>query len=101
MVTFTNGTLKSAKHRVVPSPGAQAGEDRYSVVYFVRPHNDVAMKALPQFIHDSNSNSAGARAGSGAAIQVAGKFSADLARKGEEILTAGEWMRQRGIQLGN
>ena len=91
MVTFTNGALKSAKHRVVPSPGPQAVADRYSVVYFVRPHNDVPMKALAQF-NDSNG---------AAAVQVAGKFSADLARKGEEVLTAGEWMRQRGIQLGN
>ncbi|KAH6636688.1 hypothetical protein F5144DRAFT_591748 [Chaetomium tenue] len=92
MVTFTNGALKSAKHRVVPSPGEQAGADRYSVVYFVRPHNDVPMRALAQF--DDRTNKAGA-------IQVAGKFSADLARKGEVVLTAGEWMRQRGIQLGN
>jgi hypothetical protein len=101
MVTFTNGALKSAKHRVVPSPGEQASADRYSVVYFVRPHNDVPMKALAQFIHDSNSNSNSNGGGAGTVIQVAGKFSADLARKGEEILTAGEWMRQRGIQLGN
>jgi isopenicillin N synthase-like dioxygenase len=92
MVTFTNGALKSAKHRVVPPPGAQGAVDRYSVVYFVRPHNDVPMRALDEFSHDSNG-------AAGAAKVVAGKFSAGLAEG--EVLTAGEWMRRRAIQLGN
>jgi len=37
MVTFTNGLLKSAKHRVMPAPGQQVEVDRYSLVYFARP----------------------------------------------------------------
>lgn len=91
MVTFTNGALKSAKHRVVPPPGPQGAADRYSVVYFVRPHNDVPMRALGEF--DRGSGTAAA------AKVVAGKFSAGLGEG--EVLTAGEWMRRRAVQLGN
>lgn len=93
MVTFTNGTLKSAKHRVVPPPGPQGAADRYSVVYFVRPHNDVPMRALGEF--DRGSGMATAVA----AKAVAGKFSAGLEEG--KVLTAGEWMRRRAVQLGN
>lgn len=93
MVTFTNGLLKSAKHRVVPAPGAQGTVDRYSVVYFVRPHNDVPMKPLDKF--DNNSEDAAS-----AILSVAGKFSASR-RSADEVLTAGEWMVQRAVQLGN
>ncbi len=86
MVTFTNGALKSAKHRVVPSPGEQGSLNRYSVVYFVRPHNDALMKPVDKF-------------DSGNRVLVAGKFSRDLDEK--RVFTAGEWMIQRAIQLGN
>ena len=75
-VTFTNGFLKSAKHRVVPAPGEQSEVPRYSIVYFVRPHNSVMMEPLPKFEnlrHD---------------LQVTGKF----VPKGDKVLTAGEWM---------
>ncbi|KAK4158170.1 hypothetical protein C8A00DRAFT_11035 [Chaetomidium leptoderma] len=94
MVTFTNGTLKSAKHRVVPSSpaaaqGTAAPEDRYSVVYFVRPHNSVLMKPLPGE-YDSE-----------AAVKVGGKFSARPPLGENQVLTAEEWMRQRAVQLGN
>ncbi|KAG7292255.1 hypothetical protein NEMBOFW57_002290 [Staphylotrichum longicolle] len=93
MVTFTNGTLKSAKHRVVPPLGSQGAADRYSVVYFVRPHNDVPMRALGEFDRGSG------LAAAAAAKAVAGKFSAGLEEG--EVLTAGEWMRRRAVQLGN
>jgi isopenicillin N synthase-like dioxygenase len=86
MVKFTNGLLKSAKHRVVPSPGPQGSLDRYSVVYFVRPHNDALMKPVGPFDN-------------GAAVNVAGKFGAGIDEK--KVFTAGEWMVQRAIQLGN
>ena len=86
MVKFTNGALKSAKHRVVPSPAAQAALDRYSVVYFVRPHNDALMKPVGSF-------------DDGRHVRVAGKFSSELGE--DKVFTAGEWMRQRAIQLGN
>lgn len=84
MVTFTNGALKSAKHRVVPAPGEQGREDRYSVVYFVRPHNDALMKPLRKF-------------DDGTRVRVAGKFEADE----EKVYSAGEWMVRRAAQLGN
>ncbi|KAB5580944.1 hypothetical protein GE09DRAFT_949752 [Coniochaeta sp. 2T2.1] len=86
MVTFTNGALKSAKHRVVPAPGAQGKHDRYSVVYFVRPHNDALMKPLPKF-------------DKGKRVKVAGKFGEQVGE--EEVLSAGEWMVRRAKQLGN
>lgn len=49
VVKFTNGNLKSAKHRVVPAPGEQGLLDRYSVVYFVRPCDNVRMEAVGRF----------------------------------------------------
>ncbi|KAJ4194760.1 hypothetical protein NW759_016476 [Fusarium solani] len=49
MVKFTNGALKSAKHRVVPIPGEQRELDRISVVYFVRLANNTLMKPLDKF----------------------------------------------------
>ncbi|OCT50474.1 putative 1-aminocyclopropane-1-carboxylate oxidase [Cladophialophora carrionii] len=85
MVTFTNGLLKSGKHRVIPAPGEQASVDRYSVVYFVRPHDSVMMEPLPEFTNLA------------AHLKVAGKFEPE----GGKTLTAGEWMRQRSIQLGS
>ncbi|KAL1601619.1 hypothetical protein SLS60_006534 [Paraconiothyrium brasiliense] len=85
MVTFTNGMLKSAKHRVVPAPGEQGEVDRFSVVYFVRPHNEAVMETCEEFRH------------LGEGGKVAGKFEPE----GEGVLTAGEWMRQRAVQLGS
>ena len=46
MVKFTNGLLRSNIHRVVSPPGEQAGETRYSLVYFARPEDDVVLKRL-------------------------------------------------------
>jgi isopenicillin N synthase-like dioxygenase len=88
MVTFTNGGLKSAKHRVVPAPGDQAALDRYSVVYFVRPHNDALMKPVPAFAD-------------GPPVRVAGKFSMFDTDAEGKTYTAREWMVKRAIQLGN
>lgn len=85
MVTFTNGMLKSAKHRVVPAPGEQVEVERYSVVYFVRPHNEATMEPCAKF-NDVEEK-----------LKVAGKF----VPEGDGVLTAGEWMRQRAIQMGS
>jgi isopenicillin N synthase-like dioxygenase len=86
MVKFTNGELKSGKHRVVPAPGKQASIERYSIVYFVRPGDDVLMEPLEAFRANG-------------AVQVAGKFSGQY----EEgtVFKAGEWMQRRGLQLGS
>ncbi|KIX99432.1 uncharacterized protein Z520_05008 [Fonsecaea multimorphosa CBS 102226] len=81
MVKFTNGAVKSAKHRVVPSPGQQAAVDRYSIVYFVRPCDDVLMTPLRGFEADE-------------VVKVAGKFGDD------RLYTAGEWNHARLTQMG-
>ncbi|KAL1879143.1 hypothetical protein VTK73DRAFT_7262 [Phialemonium thermophilum] len=86
MVRFTNGALKSAKHRVVPSPGPQVELDRYSVVYFVRPHNEALMQPLPEFANGTH-------------VKVGGKVSVDDDEN--KVYTAGEWMVKRSIQLGS
>ena len=46
MVKLTGGRIKSNIHRVVTTPGLTEVMDRYSVVYFSRPENDVQMKSL-------------------------------------------------------
>ncbi|KAF2418007.1 Clavaminate synthase-like protein [Tothia fuscella] len=86
MVKFTNGALKSAKHRVVPSPGEQVGLDRYSVVYFVRPCNDSLMKPVGDF-------------DKGTHVKVGGKVS--VGEDENVVYTAGEWMVKRAIQMGS
>jgi isopenicillin N synthase-like dioxygenase len=86
MVKFTNGALKSAKHRVVPAPGERAGLDRYSVVYFVRPHNDALMKPVSKFENGTH-------------VKVGGKVAAGDDEN--KVYTAGEWMVKRSIQMGS
>jgi len=86
MVKFTNGALKSAKHRVVPSPGEQGEEERYSVVYFVRPCNDTLMKPVGDFENGTH-------------VKVGGKIS--VGEEEGKVYTAGEWMIKRAIQLGS
>jgi isopenicillin N synthase-like dioxygenase len=88
MVKFTNGALKSAKHRVVPAPGEQGGVDRYSVVYFVRPCHDSLMKPVGKFEHSGDEW-----------VKVGGKVS--LEDEGKKVYTAGEWMVKRAIQMGS
>ena len=85
MVTFTNGLLKSGKHRVIPAPGEQITVDRYSIVYFVRPHDSVVMESLKEFDDLADH------------LKVTGKF----VPSGGKTLTAGEWMQQRSVQLGS
>jgi hypothetical protein len=46
MSKFTNGLLRSNIHRVVPAPGQQARVSKYSVVYFMRPEDEVLLKRL-------------------------------------------------------
>jgi isopenicillin N synthase-like dioxygenase len=86
MVKFTNGALRSASHRVVPSPGAQASEERYSVVYFVRPCNETLMKPVGDFENGTH-------------VKVGGKVS--VGEEEGKVYTAGEWMVKRAIQLGS
>ena len=46
MVRFTDGLFRSATHRVVQPPDEQRDWDRYSVVYFERPNDDVKLRPL-------------------------------------------------------
>lgn len=86
MVKFTNGRLKSAKHRVVDAPGKQGECERISVVYFVRPANETLMKALEGFEERE-------------AVRVGGKLNGD----GDDthVYTAAEWLAKRTKQLGS
>lgn len=45
-VKFSGGVLCSGRHRVVPAPGEQGKLNRYSIVYFVRPEDDLVLKRL-------------------------------------------------------
>lgn len=53
MVTFTAGILRSNIHRVAPAPPPQHHLDRYSLVYFTRPEDDVVMRRLKGGIIDA------------------------------------------------
>jgi isopenicillin N synthase-like dioxygenase len=46
LVQFTDGLLRSATHRVAQPPPQHRAYDRYSVVYFERPNDDVRMGPL-------------------------------------------------------
>ena len=48
MVIFSRGVLRSNVHRVVSPPGAQADVERYSLVYFGRPADDVVLRPLKE-----------------------------------------------------
>ncbi|KAF9468233.1 Clavaminate synthase-like protein [Collybia nuda] len=43
---FSGGILKSSIHRVLPPPLAQSHYERWSLVYFTRPGDSVALRAL-------------------------------------------------------
>jgi isopenicillin N synthase-like dioxygenase len=89
MVIFTNGELKSAKHRVVPAPGEQVNVDRYSVVYFVRPANEILMKPVDRFQASGQ-------------VKVAGKFYDEfVVGEKDKVFTSKEWMDARAKQMGS
>ncbi|EXJ67179.1 uncharacterized protein A1O5_09826 [Cladophialophora psammophila CBS 110553] len=89
MVHFSNGSLKSAKRRVVPSPGPQAGMERVSVVYFVRPTHHSLMKPVGRFDTQDNDDR----------VKVAGKFSDGI--DSSKVHTAREWLEKRYVQLAS
>lgn len=51
LTLFSGGILHSCVHRVVSPPGLQAPLDRWSVVFFTRPGDDVPLDAL---VNDSD-----------------------------------------------
>lgn len=46
LVKFSGGLLRSNIHRVVAPPGKQSTVTRYSLVYFMRPGDDVPLKRV-------------------------------------------------------
>lgn len=46
LVKFSGGILRSNIHRVASPPGEQSGEERYSLVYFMRPADHVPLKRV-------------------------------------------------------
>jgi isopenicillin N synthase-like dioxygenase len=69
LVKFSNGALRSNIHRVVAPPGEQGSVERYSLVYFCRPEDDVLLRSLVE-------------GGDGG---------------GEEEVTAKEWILRRAL----
>ena len=84
MVVFSNGHLKSAKHRVIAAPGAQALAERHSLVYFVRPNDDVLLKPIDHF------------KSTGQAELVGGK----LPTSDGKIYNAAQWVVKRATEMG-
>ena len=46
LVKFSSGAVRSNVHRVVAPPGRQGEEERWSLVYFCRPEDEVLLKSL-------------------------------------------------------
>lgn len=109
MVRFTNGELRSAKHRVVPAPGEQGRWDRVSVVYFVRPCDESLMLPVGKFALLEEGKAVENGEGKGGEeegqrgkrlkglVRVAGKLKVEEDR----VYTAGEWMSLRAKQMGS
>jgi len=76
-VKLSGGVLCSGRHRVVPAPGEQGLLPRYSVVYFVRPNDDIILRRLKA-----------------PGIPDGGK-------KDEDGITAKEWIIRQSAALGN
>ncbi|KAF2233401.1 Clavaminate synthase-like protein [Viridothelium virens] len=77
MVEFSGGRVMSGKHRVVAAPGEQVKSERYSLVYFVRPEDEVYLEDLTQ----STVNKSGTN--------------------GVEYVKAKDWIMKRAELLGN
>ena len=72
---LTNGYLKSSIHRVVAPPPDQAHLDRLGVLYFVRPEDELVLRAVESPL-----------------LERLGLKKED----GEgEVVTAGEWVKAR------
>lgn len=84
LVKFTNGLLRSNIHRVISPPGEQAGETRYSVVYFCRPEDEVLLRRLDDGDGDGS--------GKGVVIPELGEGEGE-----EEEVCAREWIIRRAL----
>lgn len=48
LALYSGGILRSNMHRIVPPPGVQGMEPRWSVVYFSRPSHNAQLRALDE-----------------------------------------------------
>ncbi|EPQ57829.1 Clavaminate synthase-like protein [Gloeophyllum trabeum ATCC 11539] len=76
---FSGGLLRSSVHRVLPPPGLQAQHERWSIVYFTRPADDVELRPLAE---ESSLIAGAAKAASGSEKLSPG-------------FTAGEWYAKK------
>ena len=79
-VKLSGGRLKSGLHRVVPAPDEQGDFVRFSVVYFVRPSDNVVLKRIREIGEEWEE----------------GEHCGDQ----EEEVTAKEWIRRQARALG-
>lgn len=95
LVKFTSGLLRSNLHRVVDPPGQQRGHERYSLVYFARPEDEVVLKAvqgssaIDDAVREKNGERKGGAGGGGGGV---GKGDGE-----EEAITAKEWILRRAL----
>ena len=78
LVKFSNGRLRSNVHRVVAPPGQQGSVERYSLVYFCRPEDDVVLRSLVQ-------------------SEAMGDGGEEEDEEEEEQVTAKEWILRRAM----
>jgi isopenicillin N synthase-like dioxygenase len=83
---FSNGVLRSGRHRVVPAPGEQGLWPRYSVVYFVRPNDECVLRTLEGSGIPARRNRGGEGAGD---------------EDEDEEITAKEWIFRQAERLRN
>ncbi|PPR01670.1 hypothetical protein CVT24_001499 [Panaeolus cyanescens] len=78
---LSGGILKSCVHRVVPPPGAQADFERWSLVYFARPTNDVYLEPLVE-----------------KSVMIKDAANSSEANINNPKMTAGQWFVKRQTQ---
>ncbi|KAF4626760.1 hypothetical protein G7Y89_g11396 [Cudoniella acicularis] len=93
MSKFTRGVLRSNIHRVVSPPGEQAEYERWSVVYFMRPGDDVALKPLES---DAIPKTEGKKMGGDIGGWIWGEGEEE---EEEEEMTAKEWILLQALRL--
>jgi isopenicillin N synthase-like dioxygenase len=71
LVKFSKGGVRSNLHRVVDPPGKQSGVERFSLVYFARPEDEVRLRGLVEGEGEDEGN--------------------------DEVVTAKEWILRRAL----
>ncbi|KAI9667322.1 MAG: hypothetical protein M1821_000137 [Bathelium mastoideum] len=95
MVEFSGGKLRSGKHRVVAAPGEQAKVERYSLVYFVRPEDEMYLEDLTTAGKGESENKNGNDENGVNFANVEGL------QKGQTRWKVRDWIMERAANLGN